>query len=115
MWGRPLRVEVLDFPRELGGLTPIQRGGNVQTMALRFESADGSEYNFRSVDKELTPALPSYAQETLVDWVRQDVTSAQLPIAPIVATPLLDEDDFAFLDERIEAMDFEDRPKLESE
>ncbi len=90
MWGRPLRVEVLDFPRELGGLTPIQRGGNVQTMALRFESADGSEYNFRSVDKELTPALPSYAQETLVDWVRQDVTSAQLPIAPIVATPLLD-------------------------
>ena len=36
MWGSPLRVELLDFPRELGGLTPIQRGGNVQTMALRF-------------------------------------------------------------------------------
>lgn len=90
MWRSPLQVEVLDFPRVMGGLTPVQRGGNVQTMALRFRAADGSEYNFRSVDKELTPALPDYAQETLVDWVRQDVTSAQLPVAPIVVSPLLD-------------------------
>lgn len=90
MWGTPLQVEILDFPGELGGLTPVQRGGNVQTMALRFQAADGSEYNFRSVDKELTPALPPYAKETFVDWVRQDVTSAQLPIAPIVVTPLLE-------------------------
>jgi hypothetical protein len=90
LWTTPMRVEVLDFTREQGGLTPVERGGNVQTMALRFRAPDGSEYNFRSIDKELTPALPPHAQETLLDWIRQDVTSAQMPLAPIVATPLLD-------------------------
>lgn len=89
LWTRPLKVEVLDFPSEKGGLVPVEKGGNVQTMALRFRAPDGTEYNFRSIDKELTPALPPYAQETLVDWIRQDVTSAQMPLAPIVATPLL--------------------------
>ena len=90
MWTSPLRVPVLDITRARGGLTPVERGGNVQTMALRFRAPDGSEYNFRSIDKELTPALPSYAQETLVDWIRQDLTSAQLPIAPVLVTPILD-------------------------
>lgn len=90
MWTSPMRVPVLDITSELGGLTPVERGGNVQTMALRFRAPDGSEYNFRSIDKELTPALPSYAQETLVDWIRQDLTSAQLPIAPVLVTPILD-------------------------
>lgn len=90
LWTTPMRVELLDLGRERGGLVPVERGGNVQTMALRFRAPDGSEYNFRSVDKELTPALPPFAQETLLDWIRQDVTSAQMPVAPIVATPLLD-------------------------
>lgn len=90
LWTTPIRVEVLDFTREKGGLAPVRRGGGVQTVALRFRAADGREYNFRSVDKELTPALPPYAQETTLDWIRQDVTSAQMPLAPIVVTPLLD-------------------------
>ncbi|HEX6071049.1 MAG TPA: BamA/TamA family outer membrane protein [Longimicrobiaceae bacterium] len=90
LWVTPIRVQVLDLDREAGGLTAVERGGNVQTMGLRFRAADGSEYNFRSVDKELTPALPPFAQETLLDFIRQDVTSAQMPLAPIVATPLLD-------------------------
>ena len=59
-------------------------------MGLRFRAASGGEYNCRSVDKELTPALPPFARETLLDYIRQDVTSAQMPLAPIVVTPLLD-------------------------
>ncbi|HEX2190020.1 MAG TPA: BamA/TamA family outer membrane protein [Longimicrobiaceae bacterium] len=90
LWTTPVRVPVLDLARFAGGLTPLRTGGNVQTMALRFQGADGREYNFRSVDKELTPALPSYAQETVLDWLRQDQTSAQHPAAPVVATALLE-------------------------
>lgn len=90
LWTTPVRVEVLDLSRFAGGLTPLRRGGNVQTMALRFRGADGREYNFRSVDKELTPALPEYARETLLDDLRQDLTRAQHPAGPLVATALLD-------------------------
>ncbi|HEX6927219.1 MAG TPA: BamA/TamA family outer membrane protein [Longimicrobiaceae bacterium] len=90
LWTQPIRVEVFDFRRVHGGLVPVERGGNIQTKALRFRAPDGTEYNFRSVDKELTPALPEYARETVADWVRQDITSAQMPLAPIIATPLLD-------------------------
>ncbi|WP_420126522.1 BamA/TamA family outer membrane protein [Longimicrobium sp.] len=90
LWVAPVRVEVLDLARFAGGLTPLRRGGNVQTMALRFKGADGREYNFRSVDKELTPALPEYARETLLDDLRQDLTRAQHPAGPLVATALMD-------------------------
>ena len=90
LWTAPVSVPVLDLDTFAGGLTPVRTGGNVQTVALRFRGADGREYNFRSVDKELTPALPPYARETLVDRVRQDQTSAQHPVAPVVSTVLLD-------------------------
>src|SRR5690606_29763289 len=52
LWTQPIRVEVLDFRRVHGGLVPVERGGNIQTKALRFRAPDGTEYNFRSVDKE---------------------------------------------------------------
>jgi hypothetical protein len=90
LWTVPIRVPVLDLDTFAGGLDPVRTGGNLQTQALRFRAGDGREYNFRSVDKELTPALPNYAKGTLVDWVRQDQTSAQLPVSPIVAAALLD-------------------------
>jgi hypothetical protein len=90
LWTTPVRVPVLDLGTFAGGLTPVRRGGNVQTMALRFRGADGREYNFRSVDKELTPALPEWARETLLDDLRQDVTRAQHPAGPVVAVALQD-------------------------
>lgn len=90
LWTVPIRVPVLDLDTFAGGLDPVRTGGNLQTQALRFRAADGREYNFRSVDKELTPALPDYAKGTLVDWIRQDQTSAQLPVSPVVAAALLD-------------------------
>lgn len=90
LWTTPVRVPVLDLRTFAGGLTPLRRGGNVQTLALRFRGADGREYNFRSVDKELTPALPEWARETLLDDLRQDVTRAQHPAGPVVAAALQD-------------------------
>jgi hypothetical protein len=88
LWGTPVRVAVLDLGSFAGGLTPVRRGGGLQTLALRFKAGNGCEYNFRSVDKELTPALPPDAQNTIVDWLRQDQTSAQLPGATSVTGPL---------------------------
>lgn len=89
LWTTPIRVPVLNLDT-LGGLTAVRTGGFRQTRSLRLEGPDGREYNFRSVDKELSPAMPEFARETVADWVRQDLTSAQLPEAPVVAGVLLD-------------------------
>lgn len=89
-WTTPVRVPVLDLAQFAGGLTPLRATGSMQTPGLRFRGGDGREYNFRSVDKEVTPALPEFARETLVDRIFQDMTSAQLPAAPVVAAVLLD-------------------------
>ena len=59
LWTTPIRVEVLDLRRFAGGLHPTQRGGGKQTRSLRFQSADGPEYQFRSLDKDPSPLLPT--------------------------------------------------------
>lgn len=89
-WTTPVRVPVLDLDRFGGGLTPVQRGGGVQTSSLRFEAPDGREYNFRSVNKSYEHSVPEWARGTLLEWLRQDQTSAQHPAAALIATPLLD-------------------------
>lgn len=89
-WTTPIRVPILDLASFGGGLTPVERGGGVQTRTLRFEAPDGREYNFRSVDKSYAHSVPDYARGTLIEWIRQDQTSAQHPGAAIVATPLLE-------------------------
>lgn len=89
-WTVPVRVPVLDLARFGGGLTPVRRGGGVQTRTLRFEAPDGREYNFRSVNKTYSHSVPDWARGTLVEWLRQDQTSAQHPGAALVATPLLE-------------------------
>lgn len=89
-WTTPVRVPVLDLGAYAGGLTPVQRGGGVQTRTLRFEAPDGREYNFRSVNKSYAHSVPEWARGTLIEWLRQDQTSAQHPGAAIVATPLIE-------------------------
>lgn len=90
VWATPARVPVLDLDTFAGGLTPVRRGGGNQTTSLRFKAENGWEYNFRSVDKEITKGLPDWLQETLVDRVLQDQTSALHPAAAGVASALLD-------------------------
>lgn len=90
LWATPVRAPVLDLGSYSGGLTPVRRGGGLQTLGLRLVDPRGCEYNFRSVNKELTPALPPDARETFIDWLRQDQTSAQLPLAPLVVPVFLE-------------------------
>lgn len=89
-WTAPVRVPVLDLARFAGGLTPVRRGGGVQTASLRFEAGDGREYGFRSVDKSYDHSVPEWARGTVLQWLRRDQTSAQHPGAALVATPLLE-------------------------
>ncbi|HEY0354707.1 MAG TPA: metallophosphoesterase, partial [Flavisolibacter sp.] len=57
-WTQPIRVEVLDLSKELGGLTPTKQGGGKQTKSLRVVDASGKEWALRSVEKDPTAAIP---------------------------------------------------------
>jgi hypothetical protein len=109
-WTATLRVPVLDLGRFGGGLTPVRRGGGVQTRTLRFEAPDGREYNFRSVNKSYTHSVPEWARGTLVEWLRADQTSAQHPGAAIAATPLIEAAGVLHPDPRLYVMP--DDPRL---
>src|SRR5581483_10503448 len=66
LWATPITVPVLDLRTYAGGLRPTRKGGGKQTRSLRFKSADGRRFAFRSVDKDPSPLLPPELRETLV-------------------------------------------------
>ena len=90
LWTVPVRVPVLNPERFGGGLTPLEVGGGLTTESLRLRGADGREYVFRSVDKNVAPALPEVLRGTLAERIVQDAISAQHPAAALVAAPLLE-------------------------
>jgi hypothetical protein len=90
LWTEPFRVPVLDLEGFAGGLTPLRRGGGLQTRSLKLRGADGREYTFRSVDKDPSPILDSLLWNTVVDDLIQDGVSSEHPLAALVVAPLLD-------------------------
>ncbi len=90
LWATPIEVPVLDLDTFAGGLTPIRRGGGLQTKSLRLASNDGPVFVFRSVDKDPSAALPSSLRETLVEGIVQDQISAAHPAGALVVAPLLE-------------------------
>jgi hypothetical protein len=65
-------------------------GGGQQTHSLHLRTSDGRIFAFRSVDKDLTRALPPDLRGTLVHDVVQDQVSAAHPVGALVVAPLLD-------------------------
>ncbi|UCF41421.1 MAG: hypothetical protein JSW43_03565, partial [Gemmatimonadota bacterium] len=89
LWTTPIRVRLLDLETFAGGLTPTTAGGGFQTKSLRFRGADGYEYGFRSVDKDVE-VLPESFEGTFVDDVVQDQTHSAHPGAPSMLAPLME-------------------------
>ena len=90
VWSTAIRVPVLDLASYAGGLEPVRRGGGQQTRSLRLLGADGREYNFRSVDKWVSPEPRDDLEGTAVEGFIQDQVSSLHPTGVPVATALLD-------------------------
>ncbi len=90
LWATPIEVEVLNLDTFAGGLTPIKRGGGMQTKGLRFRGKDGRQYKFRSIDKDPKLAVPADLRESIVYDISQDLISSANPVGPVIVDPFLD-------------------------
>ncbi|MGH7450257.1 MAG: BamA/TamA family outer membrane protein [bacterium] len=88
LWTTPVEVPVLDLGSYAGGLTPVKEGGGAQTTALRLQAANGTQYTFRSLDKDPSRILPPDLRDTFASNVLQDQTSTAHPYAALVVAPL---------------------------
>jgi len=90
LWTTPIKVKVLELDKFAGGLTPIKKGGGLQTKSLRLKGADGQIWKFRSVNKDPSKLLPQELRETIAADIVQDQISTSNPMAPMVVSPILD-------------------------
>ena len=89
LWTTPIEAPVLDLDKFAGGLKPTKRGGGEQTKSFRLEGGDGRQYQFRSIDKDPSGALPPALQETAAREVVRDQASAGHPVAALIIPPML--------------------------
>lgn len=88
-WTAPLaNIPVFDIGKEQGGLTPVKRGGGMQTISLRMEASDGKEYVLRSIEKFPEKAVPKPLRGTIASDIVSDQVSASHPYAALAVPPM---------------------------
>ena len=89
LWGIPVEVPYLDMGRDGGGgLTPIKRGGGMQTFSLRLQGEDGYEYSLRSVDKDPSVSIPEPLRGTIATEIVQDQIASIHPYGAYIIPKL---------------------------
>ena len=87
-WAAPTMLPVIRLSKIHGGLTPLQRGGGMQSKSLRLADKNGKEWVIRSVEKSPDALLPENFRQTFArDWL-DDATSAQHPFSALVVPPI---------------------------
>ena len=88
-WAAPATVPVLRLATAVpGSLVPVQAGGSNQSHTLRLRAPDGREFVLRSVDKDLSAALPPGWKKNLLRGLLKDQTSATQPYGAYPAARL---------------------------
>lgn len=88
LWTTPVEVEVLDLRSFAGGLTPVRKVGQAQTLGLALRGADGRAYTFRSLHKHPERLLPEPWRDRWPAKLLQDRTSATHPAAALIVASL---------------------------
>jgi len=92
-WTTPVQVPYLDLDKTFNGLNIYKKGGGRQTTSLKFKSGNGTEYTFRSVNKDPSKALNYKLRPSFISRVFRDQTSTQHPYGALAVAPLLDKID----------------------
>lgn len=87
-WAAPTKVPVIRISEVSGGLTPIKRGGGMQTISLRLADSTGKQWVLRSVNKSSEALLPSTLHYTFAEDFVDDAVSAQHPYSALMVPPI---------------------------
>lgn len=87
-WTTPIRVPVFDVTQVKGGLTPIKRGGGMQTISLRLQDESGYQYVLRSIDKDPSKTIPVEFQQTIARDIVRDQNAIIMPYGALMVPPL---------------------------
>jgi len=87
-WTTPVSTEVLDITSIEGGLTPLKRGGGLQTTSVRLVDSKGYQYVVRSVEKDPSKSIPVEFQQTIATTVIKDQTAVLFPFSALMVPPL---------------------------
>jgi hypothetical protein len=86
VWSTPIKAPVFHFSKS--GLKIEELGGGQQTKSLQMADKNGRQWVLRTVDKDVTLALPKPLRHTLAQEVTQDMVSGAHPHAPLVVAHL---------------------------
>lgn len=89
VWTTPVKMEILQLKEFDGGLTPLRKGGGMQTKSLQFKSKKGKIWKFRSLDKDPSKILSEDLRESIAEDIIKDQISSANPYGALVVTPLL--------------------------
>lgn len=89
-WAAETTVPVIRVSSFQGGLTPLKKGGGMQTVSLRMADKSGKEWVIRSVNKNTDALLPKELQQTFARDFLDDANSAQHPYSALMLPPLAD-------------------------
>ncbi len=90
LWTTPISVPYLDLHYEEGGLTPVKKGGGMQTLSLRMEGPDGKQYALRGIKKNSTFLTSRSMRGTIVQDAIYDGMAGSHPYASVVIPELSD-------------------------
>jgi hypothetical protein len=85
-WSQPVKFPV--FHLSGSGFTIKELGGGLQTKSLQLLDAAGKQWSLRSVEKEVTKAMPNLLKNTLAQKLSQDQVSASFPYGAFIASRL---------------------------
>ncbi|HVG40033.1 MAG TPA: hypothetical protein VM888_00380 [Chitinophagaceae bacterium] len=85
-WETPVSFPVFHM-NELG-FKVKELGGGMQTKSLRLEDKKGEEWVLRSLEKDVSKAVPSIVQNTIGQSIAQDMISGSHPYAPLTVFEL---------------------------
>ncbi|RYY40528.1 MAG: hypothetical protein EOO08_05190 [Chitinophagaceae bacterium] len=86
LWAIPVKLPV--FHLKAKGFKVKELGGGNQTLSLQLTDAQGQPWVLRTVEKEVTKALPPLLAKTFVLSLVQQQVSGSHPYAPLVVAPL---------------------------
>lgn len=85
-WAQPVTLPVFRLSQTTYRI--IELGGGMQTKSLKLEDSQGRAWALRTIDKDVSGAMPPLLRNSFAQKLTQDQISAAMPYAVLVIGPL---------------------------